>query len=88
MQGAVFLLHGSQRMFCLGMSGNCLATMAAYFSLVTTHTFSAGTNWPKRSTVNCNSVLPVPSTSINCFGFSAVLMGQKRLPTPPAMMTR
>ena len=26
--------------------------------------------------------------SINCLGFSGVLIGQKRLPTPPAIITR
>ena len=62
--------------------------MAAYFSFVTTQMFEGETRLPKRSTVSCNRVFPTPSTSINCFGFSEVLIGQKRLPTPPAIMTK
>ena len=29
---------------------------------------------------------PTPITSMNCFGESGVDIGQKRLPTPPAMI--
>ena len=31
--------------------------------------------------------IPLPRTSTNCFGYSGVLIGQKRLPMPPAMIT-
>jgi hypothetical protein len=33
-------------------------------------------------------VLPIPSMSWNCFGLSAVLIGQNLLPIPPAIITQ
>ena len=42
----------------------------------------------KRSTVSCIRLLPHPVTSMNCLGHSGVLMGQKRLPMPPAMIRK
>jgi Na+-transporting NADH:ubiquinone oxidoreductase subunit NqrB len=67
--------------------GNCSLTNGAYFSDVSTHIFSTGQIPEKRSTVSCNNDLPQPKTSINCLGQSDVLIGQKRLPTPPAIIT-
>src|SRR5574344_401278 len=88
MHGAVFLLQGSHRILPAGKSGSCSLTMLTYALLVTIHTFS-GLHIPLNlSTVSCSSDFPTPSTSINCLGFSTVLMGQNRLPTPPAIMTR
>ena len=88
MQGAVLRRHGSRRTLPTGMSGSCSYTLSAYLADVTTHTFSTGTMPPKRSYVNCRSVLPHPITSTNCLGLSCVLMGQKRVPAPSAMMTK
>lgn len=87
-QGAVLRLHGSSKMWLGSISGNCSATKLWYFLLVTIHTFDGGHTVANLSSVSCNNERPVPSTSINCFGFSSVLIGQNLLPTPPAMMTR
>ena len=59
-----------------------------YMIFVTINIFSIGTIGRKRSTVICSKLLPVPKKSKNCFGFSSLLYGQKRLPTPPAMITQ
>ena len=87
MQGAVLRRQGSLSIFSSGTIGSCCLTIGAYFSEVSTHIFSTGHIPEKRSTVNCNSVLPQPSTSMNCLGQSDVLIGQIRLPTPPAIIT-
>ena len=40
----------------------------------------------KRSNVWRIKLFPVPNTSKNCLGCERRLIGQKRLPIPPAMM--
>ena len=88
MHGAVFLLHGSRSMFSAGNSGNCSRTRFSYILDVTTHVFSMGQRPENLSNVICSNDRPTPSTSRNCFGRSALLMGQKRLPMPPAIITK
>ena len=46
-----------------------------------------GASGASRSAVSWISDLPMPITSMNCLGYCGVLIGQKRLPMPPAMMT-
>jgi len=55
--------------------------------LVTTYMFSEGQIFDNLSNVCCISVFPVPKTSINCFGCFVLLIGQNRLPIPPAIIT-
>ena len=85
MHGAVFLMQGSDNTCSSGTCGSCAITVSLYRLEVTTHTFSMGITSEKRSTVNCSRLFPTPKTSMNCLGISGVLIGQRRLPTPPAM---
>lgn len=80
--------HGHLGIICsAGISGNCFLTISTYFALVTTQKFCLGQTPLKRSTVSCIKVRPQPNISMNCLGYSGVLSGQKRLPTPPAIIT-
>ena len=87
MQGAVFRMNGSQRMFSSGMAGKWAATCARYRALVTTRMRSAGTNFSNRSNVMRINERPVPRMSKNCLGSALRDMGQNLDPMPPAMMT-
>jgi len=60
---------------------------ALYRALVTTYMRSAGTMGSSRSAVIWMRVRPRSRMSRNCFGRPERLIGQKREPTPPAMMT-
>ena len=42
----------------------------------------------RREEVGWGNVLPQRRMSKNCFGFSSEDKGQKRLPTPPAKITK
>ena len=56
--------------------------------MVTTRKFSTGTMAAKRSKVERMNDFPVPRMSRNCLGLTCRLMGQKRVPMPPAMITQ
>lgn len=47
---------------------------------------SGGARVRKRSKVSRSKDLPTPRMSRNCLGVSSVEAGQKREPTPPAIM--
>ena len=80
-------MHGSDNICSASISGNCSFTMSVYFREVTTQILRTSIELRKRSTVNCNRLFPIPSISRNCLGYSGVLIGQKRLPIPPAIIT-
>ena len=88
MQGAVLRLYGSARMFSGGRPGRCLRTMSTYADEVTTMIFCSGTIFRNRSYVSWMKLLPIPRMSRNCLGMEFLLIGQKRLPTPPAIITQ
>ena len=87
MHGAVLRAHGSAMIFSTGISGSCSLTICTYGSLVTTQKLLIGQMTENLSTVIWIIVLPQPITSMNCLGYSGVLIGQNLLPIPPAIIT-
>ncbi len=85
MQGAVSRLQGSPTIASAGNSGSCSAIRSTNRSLVITNRRGGGTSSPSRSAVARN-MLVWPTSVNNCFGKSARLAGQKRVPDPPAMI--
>jgi hypothetical protein len=53
--------------------------------LVRIKIFSVGTLFSSLEKVDCNKLFPEPNISWNCFGKAALLTGQNREPTPPAI---
>ena len=87
MQGAVSLLNGSCSIFSSGIPGRSSFTIEVNRRLVTTKVLSRGTRFANLSTVFCKKDFSVPATCRNCFGRETVLIGQKRVPFPPAIIT-
>ena len=86
MQGAVFFLVGSYKTLSSLISGICSFMSGRNSSQVTMKMFSFGHMDAMRRYVCCMSVCPVPVRSRNCLGFSVVLSGQNRPPSPPAII--
>ena len=86
--GAVLRRTGSSRICRWSISGSCSLIIGSYISLVMRMILSTGTMPCIRSNAVCSKLRPVPKKSRNCLGFSALLKGQKRLPTPPHMITQ
>ena len=83
---AVSRRHGSPIMFAAGTSGSARLVCGTSLAAVTTSVLSGGTRPLSLSKAWRMSGLP-PKMSTNCFGRFGVERGQKRSPSPPAMIT-
>jgi hypothetical protein len=84
--GAVSRGQGSATTFSAGSPGTCARTALAWSAPVTIRVRSGGTSGAIRATV-CWSIVASPKRRSNCLGRSRRLLGQNRVPLPPAITT-
>ena len=84
-QGAVSRGQGSAMTFSGGSSGSWARVASAWSAPVTIKIRSPGTRGSIRATV-CWSMVASPKSRRSCLGRSRRLLGQNRVPLPPAMM--
>ena len=85
-QGAVSRGQGSATTLPGGSCGNCSRTAAAWSAPVMIQVRSGAVRGAMRATV-CWSIDASPCRRSNCLGRSRRLLGQNRVPLPPAMIT-
>ncbi len=83
--GAVSRGQGSAITFSTGKSGSWARVAAAWSVPVTITTRSGATRCSTRATV-CWSMVDSPASRRSCLGRSRRLLGQNRVPLPPAMI--
>ena len=76
---------GSATTLRAGRSGNCSRVADAWSAPVMMKVRSGGTSGAIRATV-CWSIVVSPDNRSNCLGRFRRLLGQNRVPLPPAMM--
>jgi hypothetical protein len=78
--------QGSATTFSRGTSGNCARTASAWSAPVMIQTRAGGAIGAIRATV-CWSIVASPVSVSNCLGRLRRLLGQNRVPLPPAITT-
>ena len=81
---AVSLGHGSATTFFAGSRGSCSLVASAWSAPVMIYVRSGGTIAETRATV-CWSIVASPWRRSNCLGRFRRLLGQNRVPEPPAI---